>query len=239
MHTIIKYKGELSMTNCVYRIINTKNNKVYIGSTINSERRKLEHFSQLDRGIHTNTYLQNSYNKHGKGVFVFDIIESELKDSELLTKEQHYMNLFNASNENFGYNISTYANRPDGRSYVKVFVVAQREMIQNARLRSTTTTLLYVIQGYISQYTNRISKTDKSGFTNKELEKSTGLSVRVLNLALKELEEKHFIRRVGNRQAREIYFNPYLATRGSEVQQSTYDMFKQNNINKGGDTYQD
>lgn len=40
------------MENCVYRIINKINNKVYIGSTIDSERRKIEHFNQLNRGSH-------------------------------------------------------------------------------------------------------------------------------------------------------------------------------------------
>lgn len=108
------------MNNCVYRIINTNNNKVYIGSTIDSERRRLEHASQLDRGVHTNTYLQNSYNKHGKGCFVFDIIESNLDENDLLKREQHYMNLFNSSDRNFGYNISNYANRPSGKKYMKV-----------------------------------------------------------------------------------------------------------------------
>ena len=44
--------------NCIYRIINKTNNKVYIGSTIDSERRELEHLSQLSKGVHINKYLE-------------------------------------------------------------------------------------------------------------------------------------------------------------------------------------
>lgn len=214
------------MKNCVYRIVNINNNKVYIGSTIDSERRSLEHFSHLERGVHINTYLQRAYNKHGKNMFIFDIIEGELEDSELLKREQHYMDLFNSSNSNFGYNISSYANQPDGRKHIKVFAVTQRDMLKDKKLSVNAMALLLTMQCYIEQYTNRVAKPNGTSFTNIDLGKLVGLSSKTLKVTLNELEEKQFILRVGKSRAREFYFNPNLATRGSEVQIETFNMFK-------------
>ncbi len=117
------------MKNCVYRIINKINNKVYIGSTIDAERRRIEHFSQLENNKHINPHLQNAYNKYGKDAFMFDVIESNLDDGELLKREQHYIDLFNSSNSNFGYNISSYANQPDTRKYTKNYTLLNLEIL--------------------------------------------------------------------------------------------------------------
>lgn len=213
------------MKNCVYRIININNNKVYIGSTIDSERRSLEHFSHLEKGVHINTYLQRAYNKHGKSMFVFDVIESDLEDSELLKREQHYMDLFNSSNSNFGYNISPYANQPDGRKYIKVFAVNQRNILKENKLSVNAMALLFTMQPYIEQYTNRISKPNGANFTNKELSALVGLSDKTLLPVLNELESNNLIKRIGKSISRQIYFNPNLATRGGEVQQEIFGIF--------------
>lgn len=50
----------------IYKITNTATNKVYIGSSINLNNRRREHFRRLEEGTHKNSKLQNSYNKHGK-----------------------------------------------------------------------------------------------------------------------------------------------------------------------------
>ena len=56
----------------IYSLLNLKNGKVYVGSTINSNQRKTIHFKQLRKGYHENakinkelsefTYLDFSYN---------------------------------------------------------------------------------------------------------------------------------------------------------------------------------
>lgn len=214
------------MKNCVYRIVNKINNKVYIGSTIDSERRKLEHFNQLERGVHINTHLQNAYNKYGKNAFMFDIIEDNLDNSELMKREQHYINLFNSSNRNFGYNISQYASQPDSRKYNKLYTVKLRDMINKSNLNATSVSLLFCMQLYLEPYTNRILSPDNKNITNKDLQKISNLAENTVLRALNELEYNHFIRRIGNRQARIIYLNPHIITAGYEIQQRTYDMFE-------------
>jgi len=60
----------------VYKITNTVNNKIYIGSSSNLNYRKHTHFTALEKNIHHNSHLQSAYNKYGKKSFIFEILES-------------------------------------------------------------------------------------------------------------------------------------------------------------------
>ena len=58
----------------IYQIVNTVNNKRYIGSAVNLKKRENEHFAHLRRGVHHSPYLQRSYDLHGRDAFVFEIL---------------------------------------------------------------------------------------------------------------------------------------------------------------------
>lgn len=58
----------------VYWIKNLVNKKVYVGSAVFLGHRRNEHFSKLDKNIHPNQYLQNSFNKHGRKCFAFEVL---------------------------------------------------------------------------------------------------------------------------------------------------------------------
>lgn len=58
----------------VYSITNSKNRKVYVGSSKDIHERWWRHKHDLKLNQHPNRYLQRSYNKHGKGVFIFKVI---------------------------------------------------------------------------------------------------------------------------------------------------------------------
>ena len=85
----------------IYKIINKVNNKFYIGSATNFYNRKSKHLQLLRKNLHTNTHLQNSYNKYGEDNFKFKLIE-ECKKEELPVREQYYLD-----NLNYDYNICT------------------------------------------------------------------------------------------------------------------------------------
>ena len=89
----------------IYQIINLINNKKYIGSSIDVNRRKREHYSKLNRNIHSNKYFQNSWNKYGEENFNFEIIECIENKNDLIIREQYYINLFDTNNKTKGYNI--------------------------------------------------------------------------------------------------------------------------------------
>jgi predicted GIY-YIG superfamily endonuclease len=72
----------------IYAIVNTLNNKKYIGSSENLRKRYRQHFNNLNKNKHVNTHLQRAYNKYGASVFEFWILEEceNIRDT-LITKE--------------------------------------------------------------------------------------------------------------------------------------------------------
>lgn len=87
----------------VYKIENTKDGKIYIGSTNNFERRKKGHINKLNRNEHRNPRLQRAWNKYGSDCFKFSIIEKV--NENLLEREQFYINTFKPYEKKIGYNI--------------------------------------------------------------------------------------------------------------------------------------
>lgn len=59
----------------IYTITNLINNKMYVGFTNNLDNRRDGHISCLRRGVHQNTILQRSWNKHGEINFKFEVLE--------------------------------------------------------------------------------------------------------------------------------------------------------------------
>jgi hypothetical protein len=99
----------------IYKILNTVTNKVYIGSTFDFKTRKRIHLKDLRNNKHHSKYLQNSYNKYGEDIFVFEILEIIEDNSNLLIKEQYWINYFQSFDEKKGYNILKFAGSCKGR----------------------------------------------------------------------------------------------------------------------------
>lgn len=93
----------------IYSIVNTFNSKIYIGSTIQINRRKTEHWYLLKHNRHPNRHLQNAWNKYGEKAFEFRIVELCI-DDVLIQREQSWINYYKSMDRNFGYNIEN-ANR--------------------------------------------------------------------------------------------------------------------------------
>jgi group I intron endonuclease len=99
---------------CVYKIIQISTEKVYIGSTVNWRKRKLDHFSKLRKNCHPNRKLQNSFNKYGKDDFYFEIVMF-CTDDLLRKTEQLYLDLIKPE-----FNISKDATAPmQGRKHTQ------------------------------------------------------------------------------------------------------------------------
>ena len=90
----------------IYKITNEVNNKVYVGSSLNIKNREYKHFWLLRNGKHDNSFLQNSFNKNGELKFKFEIIEL-CNSSELIDKENYYIDLLKSNSPEFGYNLAT------------------------------------------------------------------------------------------------------------------------------------
>ena len=82
------------MTCGIYKIYCKENNRTYIGSSNNIERRFKEHISNLKNNRHINNYLQNSWNKYGEDSFSFTII-TVCYEQERFKLEQFYIDITN------------------------------------------------------------------------------------------------------------------------------------------------
>jgi hypothetical protein len=90
---------------CIYIIKNTLTNKVYIGKTISLIVRQKEHLRKLKYGKHINKHLQYSYNKYGKDIFTFDVLE-ECDECLIDDKEKYWISFYDSTNKSKGYNLT-------------------------------------------------------------------------------------------------------------------------------------
>jgi group I intron endonuclease len=91
----------------VYKITNTVDGKVYIGSTTtNADYRWSTHRSALRTGKHYNRHLQNAWNKYGESAFTFEVVEEGVTKEEIRNKERSWIQRFFGKN---CYNATTEA----------------------------------------------------------------------------------------------------------------------------------
>lgn len=110
----------------IYKITNTINNKVYIGSTKNIKQRFNEHLTKLSGNYHTNKHLQSAYNKYGGDKFTFETLR-EVQESILRKVEQLYINKYTALNPKYGYNKAVVvSNQYDG--FIKDDTVSKKKL---------------------------------------------------------------------------------------------------------------
>lgn len=88
----------------IYQILNCKNNKRYIGSSINILKRLTEHRYILKIGKHHSKHLQNAYDKYTKDSFEFKPI-LECSEDQLVFYENLIIKGYKSNSRNFGYNI--------------------------------------------------------------------------------------------------------------------------------------
>jgi group I intron endonuclease len=110
----------------IYKITNIKTMVAYIGQSLNVLERINKHKYCLNKGVHSNKYLQASYQKHGKECFEFEVIyivenqtnKKEIvmvlnkKEKELISEHRTFID---------GYNLTT-----GGDSYIVSDLTRQR-----------------------------------------------------------------------------------------------------------------
>ena len=87
----------------IYKIENLINGSIYIGQSIDIEKRWSTHISILNQNNHYNAHLQNAWNKYGSENFKFSIIE-ECKQFELNDREIYWINKYDSFIN--GYNLT-------------------------------------------------------------------------------------------------------------------------------------
>lgn len=97
------------MSGCIYIIKNFTNNKLYIGQTIIGARKRFnthmqEAFDKNKREY--NFCLSRGIRKYGKEAFDFAILADNVPKDKLDLVEAHYIDLYNTTNPDIGYNMS-------------------------------------------------------------------------------------------------------------------------------------
>lgn len=112
------------MKNVIYKIGNTVNEKIYIGSTEKFSIRKNQHNHHLKKGTHHSAILQRHVNKYGFDSIYFEIIESGVIN--LIEREQFYIDTLNPY-----FNIRRIAESMKGtkrNDEQKIYMVKQRNL---------------------------------------------------------------------------------------------------------------
>ena len=118
----------------IYLISSLINNKYYIGSSINIKRRWTEHNRYLKQNKHHSKHLQNHYNKHGKDVLVYSVLEEVKQPTKelLLKREQYWMDLLRPEFNNvlsagsiLGYKLdrAKYYYFEEGKGYSVIYTI--------------------------------------------------------------------------------------------------------------------
>lgn len=89
----------------VYKITNTANGKVYVGSSVDLCERHYRHGLHLRQGRHHSIHLQRAYVIYGQDAFVFSVIEKCGRDA-LLSREQYWIDKLKAATKEYGYNVA-------------------------------------------------------------------------------------------------------------------------------------
>lgn len=93
----------------IYQIKCRKNGKIYVGQTIDLDRRLYDHLWNLRRGTHHNRYLQRAFNKYGESEFCFSILQ-ECEATQLDNAEKKWIAKLCAMNPDAGYNLESGGN---------------------------------------------------------------------------------------------------------------------------------
>ena len=120
----------------IYLIINTVNDKIYVGSAADILKRWTWHRRRLEIGKHHNQLLQRSYNKHGD-VFHYCIVE-ECSVDQLFEIEQLWLDRTYCCDPEYGYNIYKIAGSPRGRKHTEEWKINNGNILRGIKRSEET-----------------------------------------------------------------------------------------------------
>lgn len=101
----------MSAKSGIYAIRNSNNGKLYVGSSVNLNARRKQHFSDLRCRRHSNQHLQRAFNRYGEEAFFWEVLQ-ELPASELLSAEKSWFESTNCCSPDSGYNMVIHPEAP-------------------------------------------------------------------------------------------------------------------------------
>lgn len=144
------------MKSGIYQIYCTKNNKYYIGQSINMQNRLNQHLSELRNNTHQNKALQSDFNKFKEKAFVFKELKC-IEEQFLNIMEGYFIDLYDSIKN--GYNVQDVIKRVREKERIKMETKKQIEYFKNLdsidisiNKRELTLISLYDVGFFFEQY---------------------------------------------------------------------------------------
>jgi group I intron endonuclease len=218
----------------IYKITNKINGMVYIGESLDIERRWAEHKADLDSNKHHSRKLQKDWNKYGEDNFIFEVIEelnqeysSSLKKLISLALEDRYIKQYD-SIEN-GYNVEhTLYKILKGEKGVfrdnvinKVHINMLKNVVKNIQINNGV---------YISKNKSKTKKNKNNDISVvKNTNKPKVIKDKIKNASPYLIEYKNVI---GIYQIKNIATNKILISSSTKIYQRVNETFKKLNENR-------
>lgn len=176
----------------IYIITNSKNNKVYIGESLNIKNRWELHIEQLNNNQHHSYKLQDDWNKFGVENFKFEVVEELDKSIKmpiaqfiLIAKEDLYIKQYNSIE--LGYNIqNTLQEILDGKKSIlgDIILAKNIKILKNVVDNLNKNNGIYISKE--SEFKRKLEEKKKQ----KELENNRIMKTKVIlkNTSIKELD---------------------------------------------------
>lgn len=97
---------------CVYRILNTVNGMMYVGSTSDLAARWRKHRWLLSTGQSPCKPLQAAWQRYGEDAFEVDVLEAVPRKTRLKSVEQKWLDRLQSYDRDIGYNVWRTARGP-------------------------------------------------------------------------------------------------------------------------------
>ena len=99
----------------IYQIRNVRTNKVYVGSSIDIQKRWAEHRKSLNNARHPNKHLLRAWQRDGSANFSFEALEGVIEKTDLIAREQYWIDKTFCTEDAYGYNFCPTAGNSLGR----------------------------------------------------------------------------------------------------------------------------
>lgn len=177
----------------IYRIKNTVNGKVYIGSSITPEHRKQTHLKALKAGKHYNKLMQRDYTEQNGEGFRYSTIDTCTEEDRNIVELMH-INENSSFVSSGGYNVGIPSQ--NSVSVSSTFELSYIPYLVNTKYPMGTN----LIYSYLlAMYKAHQEKGNMLYLRHKDIEAGTGLSEKTSVRAVKELINDGLVEVLANR----------------------------------------
>jgi len=128
---------------CIYKITNTRNGRVYIGSTANFAKRCSEHKSGIKNRTHENKHIKNDSYLYMLDDFVFEVISEyvgiktiwlRLLEKIWIDAMKYHFNLYNINHNTLGFGVVyCFPTKQERFEYRKIAKLEKRKSVEYAK----------------------------------------------------------------------------------------------------------